>query len=244
MASLGGGARGALSGAATGAQIGSIVPGVGTAIGAGVGAIGGFFGGLFGGGKKKKPKASDDPASALLSERAKMLQGRADVALDEGLTDLGQASDYFSDLLGSDPAALMEATKAERGKVIDQYDTARQAITEFGPKGGGTTSALAQSRIAQANQLSDLMATGRREAAQGIADIGQVIAGVGLTQEQIASADLNSVLDAALTREGHDITKRGQTMGAWGDVGELAGTVLGGVFGRGEGESVMEGIFG
>ena len=214
---------GAASGAATGMKFGGPV-------GAGIGGLIGLFKG-----GKKKPKApaagtgTIDPNSpeGQLQKRAGQLQGKADVMLGQGMEDLGQASDYYGDLLGGDPGALMEATKSERGRVIDQYDTARQAITEFGPRGGGTTSALASSRIQQGNQISDLMSQGKQQAAAGLADIGQVIAGVGLTQEQIASMDTNAVLDAVLKREELAVTKSGQKAALWGGLAEAGAGLFG-----------------
>jgi hypothetical protein len=226
----------ALSGAGKGAAIGtSIFPGIGTAVGAGVGGLVGFFAGRK---KDKKAKgakagAAIDPNSpeGMLQSRAKTLQDQSSSLVGQGAETLGKAGEYYEGLLGSDPGALLEATKAERGRVIDQYDTARQAISEFGPRGGGATSAMAASRVAQANQLSDITAQAKQQAVTGAADVGATIANLGMTAEQVASADLNTVLNAMLSREGHDIEKRGQTMGMWSGIGEAAGSILGSYFG-------------
>lgn len=231
MPNWGGGASGAASGAATGATIGSFVGPIGTGLGAGIGALGGFLGGLFKK-KKKDPKtgAEIDPNSpeGMLQERAKKLQGRADVQMEEGTNALNTSLNYYSDILGSDPGAALEATKAERGRVVDQYDTARQSIAEFGPRGGGTTSALANSRIQQGNQLSDIGAGLKSQAAAGAADIGATIAGIGMTQEQIASADLNTVIDSMLTQQGLEQQKSAQKASMWGDIFQGGAEILGG----------------
>lgn len=234
MPNWGGGASGALSGAAKGATFGSVVPGVGTAIGAGVGAIGGFIGGLF---KKKKSdkkiEGGTDPGAlqTSLANRGKQLQGKADVQQEEGMNALNTSLDYYGDILGNDAGAAMDATKAERGRVIDQYDTARQSIAEFGPRGGGTTSALANSRIQQGNQISDIGANQKAQAAQATADIGATIAGIGMTQEQIASADINAVIDSMLAQQGIDVQKAGQKAALWGDIASVGGDIIGGYLG-------------
>lgn len=221
---------GGASGAGSGASIGTmIMPGLGTAIGAGVGGLLG----LFTGGKKKKDAAKAGPVDpnspeGMLQSRSKQLQGRADVQQEEGMGALNTSLNYYQDILGNDPGAALDATKAERGKVVDQYDTARQSIAEFGPKGGGTTSALANSRIQQANATSDIGANLKSQAAAGAADIGATIAGLGMTQEQLASADLDTVLNALLTREGFDVQKSGQKSSMWAGLAEAGGSILGG----------------
>ena len=224
MPSLGG----AASGAATGASLGSFVPGIGTAVGAG---IGGLIG-LFAGGKKKTP--TTDPNALTLDALMKSVQGnatdlgqKADVLGDQGSDQLAPILKYFKQLAGGDPTALLEATKPERGRVIDQYDTARKAIGEFGPRGGGSTAALAESRFSEANKLSDVTAEARSNAMDKGAQLGTTLTGLGLSADQLQSADLNTVISAILQKQGLDVTKRGQNAAAASGIAEGLGTLLG-----------------
>lgn len=221
MASLGG----AVSGAGTGAALGSFLPGIGTGIGAGVGALGGF---LFG---RRKPKDASQteisPYTDALQASSERLQGQAGELSGMGGEALAPALKYFASLLSGNPADLMEATRPERGRVIDQYDTARQAIGQFGPRGGGTTSALAQSRISEAGDLADVTAQARRGAAETSAGLGQSLTALGLSAEQLASADLNSIISAVLNKQGLDLSKRGQNLQAMTGLGESLGALLG-----------------
>src|SRR5262245_54209632 len=128
-------ASGALKGAATGAGIGGTFGGpIGAGIGAGVGGLIGLFKG-----KKKKPADTTDPNAPenLLKSQAGDLSKTGDVLGQEGASALNPALNYFKGQLSSNPQELLAATAPERGRVIDQYDTARQAIGEFGPRGGG-----------------------------------------------------------------------------------------------------------
>lgn len=223
---------GAASGAGAGAAIGSVVPVIGTGIGAGVGAL---FGGLFGGGDKK-----DDPqakgvageldfnsiaqsikgASAERGDRGRRMQAEGDDAL-------AQVSQYFSSLAGGDAAAVARATQAQRGRVIDQYDSARKAIAEFSPRGGGTTTVSAQSRIDQANQITDITSEAQGDAAKSLAALGINMEQIGLSEEQLRSADLNTLISAVLGKENQDLQKRGQNLAAVSNTAEGIGQLIG-----------------
>jgi hypothetical protein len=144
-----------------------------------------------------------------------------------GSETLTPAVQFFRDLLSSNPAAVMDATRQERGRVMDQYDTARKTISNFGPRGGGTTSALAESRFAEGETLADLVSSMRTKGVQDASQLGVNLTGLGLSADQLASADLNSILNAIFAREGIDVTKRGQNMQAWGAAATAAGQLLG-----------------
>ena len=141
---------------------------------------------------------------------------------------------YLTDVLSSNPAAVLDATRQERGRVIDQYDTARRAIANFGPRGGGTTSTLAESRFDQAESLADITSSARRDAVSAAGDLGTRLTALGLSADQLASADINAVIRAILAREGVGV--QGQLLGLEkGEAtGELIGQVLGGIFNRGD----------
>jgi hypothetical protein len=229
--SLGSAASGAGKGALTGAGIGSIVPGVGTILGGGIGAGVGFFKGLFGGGDDEEDEKKFDPDKTALTTieglqaQSKQNKGRANELADQSSAALNPVLNYFKALASGDPSALMAATAPERGRVIDQYDAARKAAVVSAPRGGGTTSAIVNSYITEANQLSDITATARRDANSSLGQLGINLAGLGLSADQLASADLDSILQAVFAQKNIDATKRGQNMGMWGDIGEAAGTI-------------------
>ncbi len=221
----------------TGLALGSVVPGIGNVVGAGIGGAVGFFGGLFG---DHGDKSTTDPAkfntdqTAIttvqgLQNQAKKSGAKADELGGLSSQALAPVLDYFKAVAGGDPGALMAATEPERGRVIDQYDAARKAAVMAAPRGGGTTSALATSYISEADQLTDITSTARREGAAQLGNIGINLAGLGLSSEQLASADLDSVIRAVFGQMSIDAQKRGQNMQLWGDIGTAAGSILGGI---------------
>ena len=222
MPSLGG----AASGFATGAGIGSFVPGIGNLVGGGIGAL---IGGLFGhhGDDKDKKRAEIQPYLDQLQSSSTGLRKQASDFGQMGAGPLGMSLDYLRNILSANGQQAMAAVAPEEGRVIDQYDTARKAISSFSPRGGGTTSALAQSRLSQAGDISDLFTGARREAFGQAASLGTSLEGLSLSGSQLASADLQRILDSILTEQGFDVQQHGQNMAALGELGQGVGTLLG-----------------
>ena len=223
MPNWGGGAQGAAKGAAMGSMFGPI--------GTGIGAIGGGLVGLF---SKKKKKPEEDAAAAegdmaALRGHADEQDAQGDALAAQGQSALAPSMSYFKDILGADPSASMAATSGARGRVIDQYDTARQAAARFGPRGGGQQATISQSYFQQANQLSDISSAAKNDAAAQLGQLGSTMTGLGLSADQLASADLSTVIQAVLGQKGLDLQKRGQTMQMWGDIGSGVGSIVGSV---------------
>ncbi len=61
----------------------------------------------------------------------------------------------------------------------------------------------------------------------GAAAIGTSLTGLSLSAKQLASADLNTLINTILARERLDTQKRGQNMALAGDIGETIGTLIG-----------------
>lgn len=177
-------------------------------------------------------KHPEDPYASMLKDQASQVGQTGQQLTGMGTESLAPVLKYFQSLMGNDPSALLAATQPERGRVIDQYDAARKAVSSFGPRGGGTTSSLAQSRFDQAESLSDLTSGARRSAAAATAEIGTSLAGLGLTAQDLASRDLNSIIQSVLAREGLNTQRRGQNMAMVGDIGETIGTLIGISMGR------------
>lgn len=222
--SLGGGAKGAFQGASAGSFFGPV--------GIGVGAGAGFLAGLFGGGDDEKKKAKFDPEQQAIETIGKLnAQSTKHGAIADQFSGMSTEAlapviNYFKQIASGDPGALLQATMPERGRVIDQYDAARKSATMSLPRSGGATSALLNSYVSEANQLSDITANARKEGMAGAANLGISTAGLGLTAEQLASADLDSIIRAVFGQQSIDAQKRGQTMAMWGDIGEAAGSIL------------------
>lgn len=207
------------------AAAGSMFGPWGTAIGGGIGLLMGAM--------------SDDDASKvdvdkLLGPDLDKLRGRADQNSDlaskfmaKGDAALSPALSYFQSLLSGNPAAVMAATAPERGRVIDQYDTARKSIAAFSPAGGGTTGAAAQSRVTQGNELAEILSTARDKGAAGASQIGGQMLGAGLQTNALVSQDLNSVISAVLSGAGLQVQQEANEQAQDAAQGEAMGTMLG-----------------
>lgn len=223
---------GAGAGALTGFGIGSTFGGpIGGAIGAGIGGIAGLFK------KKKKKEPEQNPETADVNQLRESAAGNR--AEGEQLGAQGQeaitpALGYYKDILSADPSAAMEATRGQRGRVIDQYDAARQAAAKFGARGGGTNAAIAESYFTQAEQLNDITSAAKSDAASQLGQLGQSLTGLGLSADQLASADINTVIQAVLGRESLKLQKSGQKMSLFGDLGQAAGSIIGAVMTKGK----------
>lgn len=223
------------SSAGIGAGVGSVIPGVGTGIGAGVGALVGAFRG--GDDNRATPGATPGAAggpnsiSALIKQLVDRAQRRGPQGAEttrEGTDALSEFTQYFRDILGPDPNAVLAATAADRGRVIDQYDTARQTAAEFGPRGsGGGTAASALSRVAQANQLSDITANARSNAANAGSGAAAQLAQLGLSEEMLASGDLQTALQAILGSRQIDEAGAGRRSQTVSGLAQAVGTILG-----------------
>lgn len=199
------------------------------AIGAGGAAAGFGLNKAFGGSGKGSSDGDQPESDAIqqLGQSSQNLRQQGDQFSSMGGDALGPLLQRMQALLGENPAALMDATRQERGRVIDQYDTARRAISQFGPRGGGTTSALADSRFAQAESLADITSESKNAAMNMAGSLGVQLAGLGLSAQQLASADIDTVIRAILAREGLNVEKRGQNMQAATGIGEAAGNLFG-----------------
>lgn len=217
--------RGA-SGAASGAITGSIVPGLGTLAGGVIGGAGGFLSGLFGGGDKADTNAIDPILKSLQDKSADAgTQGKQLSGM--GADALAPVLDYFKKVLGNDPSAIMQATQPQRGRVIDQYDTARKSIANFAPRGGGSSEAYAGSYVSEGQDLSALTSQARTEATGQAAQLGTALEGLGLSAQQLQSADLNTIIQAILSKQGLDLIKSGQNKQMAAGLAEGLGTLLG-----------------
>jgi hypothetical protein len=148
-------------------------------IAAGLGGAAGLAAGFMSGGDSKGDRALQDALAAAkgLGTTGKTLSG-------EGQQSLAPVLHYLALLNSGDPQALLEATMPERRRVIDQYDTARQA-SQFSPRGGGTSSAMVDLNAREAGDLAALGAKARTDSLKMSADLGTNLSQLGAgTQSQ------------------------------------------------------------
>lgn len=175
-----------------------------------------FLPALFGaGGNDDLDKALGQLEKDTAANKAKAAQVEG-----EGSALMAPVSKYLGDITKGDRQSIMQATMPERRRVIDQYDTAKRAISEFAPRGGGLAGTMAQVNAQEASDLSTIGAQARKEGMGQAADLGMAIRNLAIPREQLASMNLNQLIDA-LT---HQDDQSHETMMG---LGESLGTVIG-----------------
>ena len=162
--------------------------------------------------------STDDPLKALRSS-ADRAAGMSKEFSAQGADLMGPATDYLKKLISGDRSDLMQATMPERRRVIDQYSSAKRAIAEFTPRGGGQASAMMGLQAQQAGDLAGLGAGARKDATSAALGAGTQLKGMGLSAESLASNDLSALIQA--------ITQKNQgNQSNWAAVGSAVGTML------------------
>lgn len=143
----------------------------------------------------------------------------------QGQAALGPVLQQLMQIIQGNQTAVDTALAPQESSIISQYDTARRAIANFTPRGGGQTSALAGSRIAEAGKISDLRSSARTSAIGELASIGGTELSAGTSLESTGLQGLLASLQSA-------ITERGQNLSFFGDLGKGIGSILGAWIGR------------
>ena len=121
----------------------------------------------------------------------------------QGAEALGPVLHYLAAMTSGDPQALLAATMPERRRVMDQYDTARQA-SQFAPRGGGTSSALVNLNSREASDLAMIGGKGRSDAMKASADIGTALSTSGAQAQSASASHLTQLLDPLLKQQASD----------------------------------------
>jgi hypothetical protein len=231
MPNWGGGAVGAASGAGIGSMI---LPGIGTGIGAGIGGLLGLFRGKD---DEQKKDEEVDPYTKALQDASLKKSQQGEELVSKGSGGLNQVMAYLQKLASGDPSAVMDATKQARGRVIDQYDSAKRSVANFTPRGGGGAAAMGDLETGKANQLSDILSSKQDEAVGQLSQTSQALTGLGLSAEQLASTDLSTLINTILAQKSLDLTKRGQNIEGAVGAGEGIGTLIGLLLTRNKGKA-------
>lgn len=176
-----------------------------------------FVANLFGGGGEDRELKD---ALKGLEQQTAANRAKATQLDQEGSALLAPVKRYLGDITSGDRQAIQEATMPERRRVIDQYDTAKRAIAEFAPRGGGQAGAFAELGARQASDLAVLGSEARTRGMDSAANLAMAIRQMGLPREQLASMNMGQLIQTLLARsdQSHDTM-----MG----LGEALGNVIG-----------------
>ncbi len=169
--------------------------------------------------------SSDDLDAVLrqLGTQATQQTEQGQDLLDLGTSSLQPALRFLTAITRGDAGAIGSVTRPERTRVLDQYDAARQSVAQFTPRGGGQTSAISTSFTDEANTLSNIFATGRREGATALSQVGAGLTRTGAGTTASGTQSLGSLVQAFLNQD----AQARQSSGGFGEaLGSLAGLLL------------------
>lgn len=196
-----------------------------------VGLGGAFLGKKLFGGGKGAPKAAS-PKDALIAQQTEASQfalGEARQVLPQARETLQGPLEFWETILGGDRQEMLSLLAPEVETIVSQYDTARRNITNLAPRGGGRTTAMAESRFEEAGLIQRLLQESRRMATREITGIGGQLTTLGLGELGISTGAAGNLISDLLRRE---TARRGQNIGALTEVGVGIGEILALIFGK------------
>ena len=166
-------------------------------------------------------KAQERAAQRSPEEQAALggLQGAAGSLTGSGVPAVGQATNYWSRLLGGNRALQSQATAGPRAALGDVYSGAERSLERQGVRGGERTTALADLSRQRAGAISGLVTGVQPQAASQLGAIGT------------SSAQLGSGIYGNLLGQGYQnrLYARGQGQEAGQGYGSLLFDILTGV---------------
>src|SRR5207245_2627957 len=98
-------------------------------------------------------------------------------------------------LLSGDRQEMLQAVAPEVNAIRGQGATGRRALSQFAPRGGGTTAALAEEPFRESGQITNLLNTVRPEAAKGLTQLGALLGNLGVSEIGQAQLGLIGIMD-------------------------------------------------
>lgn len=164
--------------------------------------------------------AGTDSLIGQLTQSAQGSDSRANDFFSQSKDILGPVNEYLKAVLGGDQNALMEVTKPERRRVIDQYAAAKKAIAEFTPRGGGQATAMNNLAGNQAADLAGIAASAKKQGLDAATTLGSQYNAIGAQQQGMAQNALGQALSGSSAQD----AQRAQN---WQSLAQGAGTILG-----------------
>lgn len=137
----------------------------------------------------------------------------------EGQSALDPVLKYFKALASGDPSQALAATTPQRGRVIDQYDTARRSAANFTPRGGGQASTQQESRTKEASDLANVTSSATTDATKSLAALGGTLTQQGISEQEASVNALVSTLQPLLQQQQQ---QGADTASIFKSIGEIA----------------------
>ena len=150
--------------------------------------------------------------------------GTGDISTARSL--LADPTKYWQTLLSGNMNAITSYLSPEINTIMGQYDSAKKSISEFSPRGGGRSAAMANAGFTSAGQIGNLVAKARPTAANQLTSIADIYKTLGLTETGQSTGNLQASTQAASSQQQIDATTSAQNSSTLGSLGSSAGSLL------------------
>lgn len=186
------------------------------------------------GGQGAQEKANDTAIGNInseLTDLSKVQYQRGGKAFKWAKKSLLSARDFWDTLLKGDRNATAAFLSPELGDISKGYQQQRNAMAEFGPRGGGSNTAIGNLGQQQASDVNRTIMSARPMAADKLTSLGSIFGGMsqGLTGQAFQGYGQASQNLFGLNQEQEDV--RARKAQAWSGLGQGAGSIAGGFLG-------------
>jgi len=172
---------------------------------------------------------SSESLTGAIGKQTTQMQNSGLDLMQMGQQGLHPVFQKLLQLLSGDENAVNEAVLPQTRGVLDQYDTARKAIAQFTPRGGGQASALTKSRFDASSDIAGIKSKAISSAIGELSQLGTQLLSVGTEQQKVSLGSMFNLLESAKQDE-H------ATREMWGKIGIVAGRLAAAYFTSGASE--------
>lgn len=208
-----------------------------TAIPAAIGLGGSIFGGISGKKAAKKQQQMAEQQMAMIKPLLEAQIAGSKFALDQskpflegarqGVTDL---QNFWKPLMSGDRSAIDAFLAPERRAINQGYKATERNLAQFGPRGGGRISALANADIARQGQMNDLVFGGRQKAAGANFDLSQLLSSLGTSTLSAGLAGGSQAYNLLQGQQNRAYDASGRAAQQLGGIGASLGGFLADIF--------------
>lgn len=146
---------------------------------------------------------------------------------EQGIGDLQK---FWTPLVKGDRSAIDQFLAPERRAINEGYQATNSTLSRMAPRGGGRVSALAGANVKRQGAMNDLVFGSRREGANQLRGLAELLGGLGGQQQGQAMGALTGLAGGAANRQqgatGAVADMYGQRSGGMGQLGSSLGSFI------------------
>lgn len=223
-----------------------------TLIAPAIGLASSAIGGIKGKGAAKKQEQTNQANLAEQKRQYEQMWGKLSPIVDQQATaganftkgaqqGIGDLQKFWTPLVKGDRSAIDQFLAPERGAINEGWQATNQTLSRMAPRGGGRVSALAGAQVKRQGALNDLVFGARREGANKLQGLAELMGGLGAQNSGQASGALSGMAGGAANRQSNASMNLagmyGERTQGMGQLGSSLGGFLTDLFKGGSGKS-------